>query len=66
MTRQFVDRPVQLLWGLKDWVFDGDYYEEFRRRFPRAEALAWEDAGHLVLEDAGEGMIERVVAALEA
>jgi haloalkane dehalogenase len=60
----FRDRPVHLYWGLGDWVFDGDYFREFHRRFPDAEALGWKDAGHLVLEDAGDRIVERLQAAL--
>lgn len=57
-------RPMLLVWGLRDFVFDGDYLAEWRRRFPEAEVLAFADAGHWVLEDAGERVVERVRAFL--
>ena len=51
---------MQLLWGLKDFVFDRAFFEEWRRRFPQAEAVAYPDAGHYVLEDAHERLVPAV------
>jgi cis-3-alkyl-4-acyloxetan-2-one decarboxylase len=48
---RFRDLPMLICWGMKDFVFDGDYLAEWRRRFPGAEVHAFEDAGHYVLED---------------
>ena len=44
--------PTLLLWGLKDFVFDRHFLDEFRRRVPHAEWRAWGDCGHYLLEDA--------------
>ena len=41
-------------WGERDFVFDHDFLAEWRRRFPEAEVHTFPDAGHYVLEDAGE------------
>ena len=57
---QFSDRPMLLLWGLKDFVFDKAFFEEWQKRFPHAEAVAYPDAGHYVLEDAHERMLPAV------
>ena len=46
-----VDRPMLILWGLHDFVFDADYYAEWCRRFPGAEHHLFEDAGHYLMED---------------
>lgn len=54
------DRPALLCWGLRDFVFDETFLREFRRAFPRAEAHAWDDAGHYVLEDARERIVPLV------
>ncbi len=43
--------PMLILWGKQDFVFDRDYYDEWRRRFPHAQATAYADAGHYILED---------------
>jgi haloalkane dehalogenase len=46
--------PMLIAWGGKDFVFDADFFAEWRKRFPRAEVKEFPDAGHYVLEDAGE------------
>jgi len=47
------DRPLLLCWGMRDFVFDGEFLAEWVRRFPGAEVRRFEEAGHLVMEDAG-------------
>ena len=44
-------RPTLILWGAHDFVFDQDYYREWRRRLPGARAYCFHDAGHYLLED---------------
>ncbi len=44
-------KPMLICWGAHDFVFDRDYYDEWRRRFPDAEAYLYNDAGHYILED---------------
>lgn len=44
--------PMLICWGRHDFVFDMDYYREWRRRFPQAEAHLFGRAGHYLLEDA--------------
>ena len=56
--------PVLICWGERDFVFDRDYLAQWRRRFPNAEAHSFADAGHYVLEDAGERVVPLVVAFL--
>jgi haloalkane dehalogenase len=43
--------PMMILWGSHDFVFDRDYYQEWRKRFPNATAHWFNDAGHYLLED---------------
>ncbi len=57
---RFRDRPMLICWGEKDFVFDRHFLDEWRRRFPEAEVHAFADAGHFVLEDAGEEIIPLV------
>jgi haloalkane dehalogenase len=52
--------PMLILWGRHDFVFDVDYYNEWRRRFPKAEHHLWNDAGHYLLEDVPERIIKHV------
>lgn len=49
--------PMLLCWGKHDFVFDENFYQEWRRRFPDAEAHFFEDASHYVLEDAHERIV---------
>jgi haloalkane dehalogenase len=52
--------PVLILWGMHDFVFDGDYLAEWERRFPGAEVHRFSDAGHYLMEDAGDRVIPLV------
>jgi haloalkane dehalogenase len=57
--------PLLLCWGGRDFCFDRSFYDEWRRRFPAAEAHFFPEAGHYVLEDAlaeGLPLIERFLA----
>jgi cis-3-alkyl-4-acyloxetan-2-one decarboxylase len=54
---QFSKLPVLICWGLKDFVFDRYFLEEWQQRFPLAEVHRFEDAGHYILEDAAEEVI---------
>ena len=57
---RFAGTPALVCWGLRDFVFDETFLREFRRVLPQAEVHAWEDAGHYVLEDARERVVEAV------
>ncbi len=52
--------PMLICWGKHDFVFDLDYYAEWRRRFPGAEAHLFEDAGHYLLEDEPRAVTETI------
>jgi haloalkane dehalogenase len=54
---RFAEVPMLLCWGARDFVFDDDFLTEWRRRFPTAEVHRFADAGHLVLEDAGDRIV---------
>lgn len=54
------EKPMLLVWGMKDWCFTPAFLAQFERRFPRAETLRIEDAGHYVFEDAPERIIPRL------
>lgn len=53
----YADRPTFIGWGLRDFVFDHHFLEGFRSALPQAEAHAFEDAGHYVLEDKHEVLV---------
>jgi haloalkane dehalogenase len=58
--QRLAGKPMLLGWGLRDFVFDRAFYDEFVRRFPDAQRCAYEDAGHYVLEDAHARLVPEV------
>jgi haloalkane dehalogenase len=54
------DQPMLLAFGLRDFVFDRHFLAEWERRFPKAEVLRFEDAGHYVLEDERDTLLPRI------
>lgn len=44
-------KPLFFPWGMKDFVFDGDYLAEWKRHFPQARFQPYPEAGHWLLED---------------
>jgi pimeloyl-ACP methyl ester carboxylesterase len=57
---QFVNHPMLLMWGTRDWCFTTEFLAEFQRRFPNASTCRIEDAGHYIFEDAHEVAIPRL------
>lgn len=64
-SERLADRPMLIVWGGRDFVFDDWFYEEWRRRFPHAEAHYFADAGHWVVEDAHERIAPLLGALME-
>jgi len=52
--------PMTICWGMKDFVFNDLYLQEWQRRFPDAEVHTFDDAGHYVLEDAADEIVPLV------
>jgi cis-3-alkyl-4-acyloxetan-2-one decarboxylase len=63
---QLAGVPMMIAWGLKDFVFDRHFLEEWMNRFPAAEVNAFADAGHYILEDEAQEVIPLVRAFLDA
>jgi pimeloyl-ACP methyl ester carboxylesterase len=57
--------PTLILWGKHDFVFDIDYFQEWCRRLPHAEAHLFNDAGHYLLEDIPDKIIMHMEAFLQ-
>lgn len=57
---RWADRPTMLGWGLRDFVFDEDYLRVFEQAWPNAQVHRWPDAGHYVLEDARQPLIDAI------
>lgn len=52
---KLADKPVQLIWGAKDFCFTTHFHDRFKQFFPQAESVVYPDYGHYILEDAGKG-----------
>ena len=58
---QFRDRPAFIVWGGQDFCFDDSFLARWRELFPQAHVQRIADAGHYVLEDAGDEAVSPVV-----
>ena len=54
------DKPMLICWGLRDFVFTEAFLEGWKSRFPNAKVHTFPDAGHYLLEDAGDEVSELV------
>jgi pimeloyl-ACP methyl ester carboxylesterase len=61
---RLASKPACLIWGEKDWCFTPAYRRGFEQRLPQARVHKAERAGHYVLEDAREQVLEWIEAFL--
>lgn len=61
---RFANHRIMIAWGGADFCFDGWYLDRWRRIFTEATVHHFPDAGHYVLEDAGEEIIPKITAFL--
>ncbi|MFA7230226.1 MAG: alpha/beta fold hydrolase [Victivallaceae bacterium] len=54
----FRELPVAIAWGMRDWCFSKRFLNRWKLYYPQAEVLELEDAGHYLLEDAGDEVIK--------
>ncbi|NRA63874.1 MAG: alpha/beta fold hydrolase [Pseudobacteriovorax sp.] len=54
------DKPLLILWGEKDFVFDDKFLTRWREYFPHAEVHTYPDSGHFVVEDSHDDIVERM------
>lgn len=59
------EKPMLIAWGGLDFCFDDTFFNGWKQRFPDAETLYCEDAGHYLLEDAGDRLIPAITAFLK-
>ena len=52
--------PSLLIWGMKDWCFRPECLRRFQGVWPKAKSVEIEDAGHYVIEDANEEVIDAI------
>ncbi len=53
----FQDRPMTILWGMKDFCFTEQFLKGWIARFPSAAVHRFEDASHYVVEDAHDRIL---------
>jgi haloalkane dehalogenase len=51
------DKPIALIWGMRDWCFRPDCLERFLDAWPNADVHRLADVGHWVTEDAPDESI---------
>lgn len=49
--------PILIAWGMRDFVFDKPFLDEWIRRFPNAQVHRFDRAGHYLLEDEVKALI---------
>lgn len=54
------EKDVQILWGGQDFCFNRHFYDRWRTILPEAKTEYFVEAGHYVLEDAGEAVLGQV------
>jgi len=63
---KLADKPMQLIWGMKDFCFNESFLREWQRRFPQAKTTELSGAGHYLLEDEPEVCLQLTRDFLEA
>ncbi|MGB0416176.1 MAG: alpha/beta fold hydrolase [Coraliomargarita sp.] len=55
------DKPVQIVWGGKDFCFNMHFYRRWLEFFPEADAQLFSQHGHYILEDGGRTVEDAIV-----
>jgi len=57
---RFQDKPILLLWGMRDFCFNESFLRTWQARFPGAACHELPQAGHYLLEDAPVQTLEAI------
>ncbi|MGL4207952.1 MAG: alpha/beta fold hydrolase [Candidatus Adiutrix sp.] len=60
MQTKLKDKPMTIVWGLRDFVFNREVFFDWKNRFPQTETLVLPEAGHFLLEDLPDVVAARV------
>ena len=58
------DKPIKLVWGMKDWCFTPACLDRFCEHWPKASVSKLDDVGHWVVEDAPNESIQALKSLL--
>lgn len=58
--KDFADLPMLICWADKDFVFDRHFLKVWTDSFPNATVRHFPNAGHYILEDAGDEVAEEI------
>ncbi|WPJ95703.1 alpha/beta fold hydrolase [Coraliomargarita algicola] len=61
---KLADKPIQLVWGARDFCFSMHFHDRFRAFFPQSESQVYPKHGHYILEDGGREVWQQIVAFL--
>lgn len=64
--KKLADKPVQIVWGGKDFCFNKHFFKRWCELFPNAEVHFHKAHGHYILEDGGRVVTKQIRAFLEA
>ena len=53
-------KPVQIVWGGKDFCFNTSFFKQSCELFPEAETHLYEKCGHYILEDGGSQVLDKI------
>ena len=57
---ELADRPVLMVWGMRDWCFRPNCLTRIQAMFPAARTVTLPDAGHYLMEDAAERVLDAI------
>lgn len=61
---QISEKPIRLVWGMKDWCFTPACLDRFVEHWPKAEVLKLDDVGHWIVEDAPKESLQQLKSLL--
>ncbi len=62
---RLADKPIQLVWGAKDFCFSMHFHRRFMEFFPAARSKVYAECGHYILDDGGADAWRQIAAFLE-
>ena len=52
------DKQISLIWGMQDWCFSPEFLARFLQDFPEAHVCRLDNAGHYLMEDEPEAVLD--------